>query len=106
MEDCGALFSLEDLIYRVSTVTSALLMPSSDWPILEQTSVPKTMVFRCSRNRITGLTVVPASRAANISRSRHLVRADVVCAYLKPGSFDVFELESALGVPLSPRCKP
>ena len=30
------------------------------------------------------------------------VRADVVCDYLKPGSFDVFELESALGVPVSP----
>ncbi len=32
----------------------------------------------------------------------HLVCADVVCAYLKPGSFSVFELESVLGVPVSP----
>jgi hypothetical protein len=49
---------------------------------------------------INGL--LKSSPAAIISRSWHLVRADVICDYLKPGSFDVFELESALGVSVSP----
>ena len=31
-----------------------------------------------------------------------LIRTDVVCGYLEPGSFDVFELESAFGVPVFP----
>jgi hypothetical protein len=50
----------------------------------------------------TGEPKVYQAERKSSAAAEHLVSADVVCGYLKPGSFEVFEFESVLGVPVSP----